>query len=33
MHAAIATQAGSQDSTNEDWAGVLAPAWPWCWMG
>jgi hypothetical protein len=25
MHAAIATQAGSQDSPNEDWAGVLAP--------
>ena len=25
MHAAIATQAGSQDSANEDWAGVLAP--------
>jgi hypothetical protein len=25
MRAAIATQPGSQDSTNEDWAGVLAP--------
>jgi Protein phosphatase 2C len=25
MHAAIATQAGSQDSPNEDWAGVLVP--------
>ena len=25
MHAAIATQAGSQDTANEDWAGVLAP--------
>ena len=25
MHAAIATQAGSQDTPNEDWAGVLAP--------
>jgi hypothetical protein len=25
MRAAIATQAGSQDSPNEDWAGVLAP--------
>jgi hypothetical protein len=25
MHAAIATQAGSPDSPNEDWAGVLAP--------
>ena len=25
MHAAIATQAGGQDSANEDWAGVLAP--------
>src|SRR5215213_8118694 len=25
MHAAIATQAGSQDSPNEDWGGVLAP--------
>ena len=25
MHAAIATQAGSRDSANEDWAGVAAP--------
>ena len=25
MHAAIATQAGGQDSPNEDWAGVAAP--------
>ena len=25
MHAAIATQAGSPDAPNEDWAGVLAP--------
>ena len=25
MHAAIATQAGSPDAANEDWAGVLAP--------
>jgi hypothetical protein len=25
MHAAIATQPGSPDSPNEDWAGVLAP--------
>jgi hypothetical protein len=25
MRAAIATQAGSQESPNEDWAGVLAP--------
>jgi hypothetical protein len=25
MRAAIATQAGSQDTANEDWAGVLAP--------
>jgi hypothetical protein len=25
MRAAIATQAGSQDAPNEDWAGVLAP--------
>jgi hypothetical protein len=25
MHAAIATQAGSQDTANEDWAGVLVP--------
>lgn len=25
MHAAIATQAGSPDAENEDWAGVLAP--------
>jgi hypothetical protein len=25
MHAAIATQAGSPDSANEDWAGVLIP--------
>ena len=25
MHAAIATQAGSPDSANEDWAGVAAP--------
>ena len=25
MHAAIATQAGSPDTANEDWAGVLAP--------
>ena len=25
MHAAIATQPGSQDSANEDWAGVLVP--------
>jgi hypothetical protein len=25
MRAAIATQAGGQDSPNEDWAGVLAP--------
>jgi hypothetical protein len=25
MRAAIATQAGSRDSANEDWAGVLAP--------
>jgi hypothetical protein len=25
MHAAVATQAGSQDAANEDWAGVLAP--------
>jgi hypothetical protein len=25
MHAAVATQAGSPDAANEDWAGVLAP--------
>jgi Protein phosphatase 2C len=25
MRAALATQAGSQDAANEDWAGVLAP--------
>jgi hypothetical protein len=25
MHAAIATQAGSPESENEDWAGVAAP--------
>jgi hypothetical protein len=25
MHAALATQAGSPDAANEDWAGVLAP--------
>jgi Protein phosphatase 2C len=25
MHAALATQAGAQDTPNEDWAGVLAP--------
>jgi hypothetical protein len=25
MHAAIATQAGSPDAANEDWAGVLVP--------
>ena len=25
MHAAIATQAGSRDAANEDWAGVAAP--------
>jgi hypothetical protein len=25
MHAAIATQAGTQDTANEDWAGVTAP--------
>jgi len=25
MHAAIATQAGSPESANEDWAGVAAP--------
>ena len=25
MRAALATQAGSPDSANEDWAGILAP--------
>jgi hypothetical protein len=25
MHAALATQPGSQDAANEDWAGVLVP--------
>jgi hypothetical protein len=32
MRAAIATQAGGQDSANEDWAASSPPAWPWCSM-
>jgi len=27
MRAAIATQPGSQETANEDWAGIAVPAW------